>query len=73
MVTTNDLMLDILKELQKGQADLKVGQRELKDGQISLRDEVHALRGDILRQERAIASLEIDVERIKHRLDLVDT
>ena len=39
---------------------------------MGARDDIHGVRGDIRRQERAIASLEHDVERIKHRLDLVD-
>jgi len=32
----------------------------------------HATRGDILRQEKAIAALEVDIDRIKVRLDLSD-
>ena len=69
---TNELLLEILKRIQSDVSDIKKTQQELKQGQIALRDEVHALRGDVLRQERAIASLETDMDRIKHRLDLVD-
>jgi hypothetical protein len=39
--------------------------RDLKQGQI-------AIRSDILRQERAIASVETDIDRIKASLDLSD-
>jgi hypothetical protein len=46
--------------------------REMKDGMISLRDDIHALRGDARRQERAIASVESDIDRIKERLTLSD-
>ncbi|MBK8177224.1 MAG: hypothetical protein IPK66_18790 [Rhodospirillales bacterium] len=38
----------------------------------SLRQDVHALRGDIFRQERALAAVEVDLDRIKTRLDLSD-
>jgi hypothetical protein len=32
-----------------------------------------ALRGDVLRQERSIAAVEVDVDRINARLGLSDT
>lgn len=45
---------------------------EVKISLTSLRQDVHSLRGDILRQERALAAVEVDLERIKSRLDLTD-
>ncbi len=69
---TNELIYEVLKKIQNDVADLKKGQRDLKDGQISLQEGLHSIRGDIIRQERAIASLELDVERIKTRLDIAD-
>ncbi|WP_374309938.1 hypothetical protein [Methylocella sp.] len=47
--------------------------RDLQGSVHALRTEVHALRGDVLRQERSMAALELDVDRIKVRLSLNDT
>jgi len=46
--------------------------RDLRGSVIATRDEIHATRGDILRQEKAIAALEVDIDRIKMRLDLTE-
>lgn len=69
---TNDLMLEILKTLQADSKATRGDIRDMRDSMISMREEMHGLRGDLLRQERAIASLENDIDRIKVRLDLVD-
>jgi hypothetical protein len=39
---------------------------------ISLRKQLHAIEGEALRREVTIASIQIDVDRIKSRLDLSD-
>ena len=70
---SNELMLEILKKIQSDISDVKKGQFDLKEAILGTRDDIHGVRGDIRRQERAIASLEHDMERIKIRLDLVDT
>ncbi len=69
---TNELMLEILKTLQADSKATRGDIRDMRDSMISMREEMHGLRGDLLRQERAIASLENDIDRIKVRLDLVD-
>lgn len=69
---TNDLLYEILKRVQADLAELKNGQRDLKEGQIAIRDDIHAARGAILRHERALATMEADIDRIKFRLDLSD-
>lgn len=68
----HELILDHLRHIREEIGALKAGQKELKEGQISIRDEIHSIRGDFLRQERAIAALESDFDRIKTRLDIVD-
>jgi len=65
----------ILEHLRAIRGDIKLlqdGQGELKAGQLAIREEVHGLRGDVLRLERGLATVETDVDRIKNRLDLVD-
>lgn len=69
---TNELIYEVLKNVQTSIARLETGMQELKHGQINIRDDIHAVRGDVLRHDKALASLEIDMERIKHRLDMVD-
>ena len=46
--------------------------RDLKDEAISTREEIQALRRDVLRQERGFAAMQLDMDRVKTRLDLQD-
>ncbi len=70
---TNELLLEVLKTLQQDNVEIKRSLKDVKENIISVRDDIHSLRSDILRQEKALATLEIDVDRIKARLDIVDT
>ncbi len=70
---SNELLYEILKNLQVGISRMEINLTELKQGQINIRDDIHALRGDVLRHDKALAMLEVDIERIKHRLDMSDT
>lgn len=69
---TNDLLYDVLKRLQQDNVDLKRMLKDVKESIISVREDVHSLRSDILRQEKALATVEVDVDRIKNRLDILD-
>jgi septation ring formation regulator EzrA len=71
------LILENLKKIQAGIADIRNGQadlrndmRDLKEAQISTRDEIQALRRDVLRQERGFAALQLDMDRVKTLLDM---
>ena len=68
-----ELILEHLRALRLDTAELKTDFKDLKQSVNSLRTEVNALRGDILRQERALATVEVDIDRIKARLDLSAT
>jgi hypothetical protein len=68
----HDIVLEFLRRFDQRQARFEDLLRELRSSQIATRDEIHATRGDILRQEKAIAALEVDIDRIKVRLDLSD-
>lgn len=70
---THQLILDHLRNIRQDLALIKADVRELKDGHIGIRDDIHALRGDFRRQERAMAVVEADLDRIKVRLDLSDS
>ena len=65
-------MLTILRRLQAGQGELRDAIRNVNENVIGIRNQLHAMQGDGLRQEHLIASLRVDVERIKARLDLSD-
>ena len=68
-----EIILEHLRFIRSELADVKKDIRELRDGQLSIRDDIHALRGDVRRQERAIAAIEVDTDRIKARLDLSES
>lgn len=68
----HEIILDHLRVIRASVAALKDDNIEIKASLNSLRVEVNALRNDILRQERAIAAVEVDVDRIKVRLDIAD-
>ena len=69
---TNELMYELLKKMRGELAEIKGDMKDLKEGQISIRNQLHAMQGDTLRQERTIATLQHDVDRIKNRFDLTD-
>lgn len=69
----HQIILDFLRAIRSRIDDIQADVHDIKQTIISLRTEVHGLRGDLLRQERAIAGIETDMDRIKARLDLDDT
>jgi len=67
-----NLMLEILRKLQPGQAELKDAVHNLGENLTGVRNQLHAMQGDNLRQEHLIAGLRVDVDRIKARLEIAD-
>ena len=68
----HEIILEYLRYL-RGRADsTEAAVRELRGAVLGLREDMNGLRGDILRQERAIAAVEVDIDRIKAWLDLSD-
>lgn len=61
-----------LKRIQADISDLQASVGELREGQLSLRDDVHAIRGDLLRHEHILTSLDNWLRRVETRLELVD-
>jgi septal ring factor EnvC (AmiA/AmiB activator) len=67
-----ELILEHLRAIRGDIAEIKTDIRDLKAGMNALRTELNSLRGDVLRQERSIAAVEVDVDRINARLGLSD-
>ncbi len=70
---TNELIYEVLKSLQENIRRIDSSLREIKDGQIHIREDINSVRGDVLRHDKSMAGLEVDIERIKNRLDLNET
>ena len=68
----HEIILDHLRAIRKEMKAQSEAIGELKSGQLSIREDVNSLRGDILRLERGVAAVEVDTDRIKARLDIID-
>ncbi len=69
---TNELMLEILKQLQKDMADVKATLADHTHQLIRVREELNGLRGDDIRREVLQAQMDHRLERIEKRLNLSD-
>jgi hypothetical protein len=69
---TDNIILEHLRDIRADLAELKAGQRDIVRHVVSLRSREHAQDGDLVTHTQQIARLEIEVDRIKRRLDLVD-
>jgi len=67
-----NLILEHLRAIRTDIASLKDGQKELKAEILSVKKYLHNVQGDALRREQTIASIQVDIDRIKMRLDLSD-
>ena len=65
-----EIILEHLRSIRTKIDGTDAAVRELKSMVLALREDVNGLRGDVLRQERAFAAVEVDIDRIKTRLDL---
>lgn len=70
---TNDLLYEILKSLQAGQAEIKATLADHTRQLIRIREDINALRGDDLRRESIQAQMDTRLQRIETRLDLSET
>ncbi len=76
---TNELMLEILKQLQKDMADVKATLADhtrqfirVREDINSVREDINGLRGDDLRREAVQAKMDERLQRIENRLNLTD-
>ncbi len=69
---TNELIYEILKNLQQGQADLKAGQQEMKAELHGVRGHMLAFQTDIHNLYSSVSGLDARLERVERRLNLRD-
>ena len=69
---TLELMYEVLKKIQEGQARIIETQADHTRQLIRLREEIHNLRGDDLRQETMQIQIDTPLQRIETRLNLHD-
>ena len=69
---TNELLYDVLKKLQGGQAEIKATLSDIVAQLIRVREDINAVRSDDLRRERVQAQMDVRLERIENRLNLSD-
>jgi NTP pyrophosphatase (non-canonical NTP hydrolase) len=70
---TNELLYEVLKQVQNGQAEVKATLGDVVAQIIRVREDINNLRSDDLRRERVQAQMDVRLERIEARLNLNDT
>ena len=68
----NELIYEVLKKLQAGQAEMKATLGDVVTQVIRVREDISNLRSDDLRRERVQAQMDVRLERIEARLNLND-
>jgi hypothetical protein len=69
---TNELIYEVLKQLQAGQAEIKGMLSDHTRQLIRVREDINSLRGDDLRRETLQAQMDTRLQRIETRLNLTD-
>ena len=69
---TSELMYEILKQIQADTSSLKLGQAELKAEMQAMRGHLIAMQQDIHNIYASIGRLDMRVDRIERRLELVE-
>jgi septal ring factor EnvC (AmiA/AmiB activator) len=67
-----DLMHELLKQMQGSLARLEQGQHEIRADIRGVKMQINDMQRTIINVESDIAELQLDVGRIKKRLDLVE-
>jgi hypothetical protein len=76
---SNELIYEVLKNVQAGQADMKATLADhtrqllrIREDMNNIRDDINGLRSDDLRIETLQTNLDARLERIERRLNLAD-
>ena len=69
---SSELLYEVLKKLQAGQAEMKATLGDVVAQLIRIREDINSLRSDDLRRERVQAQMDVRLERIENRLNLAD-
>ncbi len=68
---TNDLLLENLKSIQDKLSKLDNGVKDIKEEMVAMRLHQHASQGEINNIYGRLGSIEIRIERIENRLEIV--
>jgi hypothetical protein len=69
---TNELLYEILKQLQSGQAEIKAVLADHTRQLLRIREDINNLRSDDLRREAMQAQMDVRLERIETRINIHD-
>jgi hypothetical protein len=69
---TNELIYEVLKQLQGGQAEIKAVLADHTRQLIRIREDINNLRSDDLRREAMQAQMDVRLERIETRINIHD-
>ena len=69
---TNELIYEVLKSLQDGQAKILTRITSMESEVLSMRKQIHNVQGDSIRRDGIIAELSLNIDRINTRLNLTD-
>ena len=70
-MATDNIVLEHLRAIRADLADLKGGQQEIVQQIVNLRLREHVQDSEITGFAQQIARMQVDIDRIKQRLDLV--
>ncbi len=65
-----EIILEHLRYMRGRVDTIDENVKELRQSVLDVREQINGIRGDFLRLERALAAQEVDIDRIKNRLDL---
>lgn len=68
-----NIILEHLRTIRQELKFLKDGQTDLKSEILSLKQYLHSIQGEAFRREQTIAGIQVDIDRIKTRLELSDS
>ena len=69
---TNELMFEVLKAIQSKLDRHDDVLKDIQEGQLRLREDVHRVEGSQLRAERQMAGIEVRLDRIEDRFNMVE-
>ena len=70
-IVTKEMIYELAKDVQSEVNQLEQSVRDLVQGQLRIRKDINDVRGDIIRHDENFARLEVRLDRIEKRLDLV--
>jgi hypothetical protein len=68
---TNELLLEVMKRVQHGLEPLQDGQKDIRNELQAMRGYLNATQADIANIYGKLAGLELHLERIERRLDII--